>query len=76
MKIEKLLINQNDTIFNAMKRMNLTGYVCLIVVDKFKKLKGTITDGDIRRQLLKDNDLRKKIFSIYNSKPVFKKKKN
>ena len=32
----KLLINQNDTIFNAMKRMNLTGYVCLIVVDKFK----------------------------------------
>ncbi len=75
MKIEKLLINQNDTIFNAMKRMNLTGYVCLIVVDKFKKLKGTITDGDIRRQLLKDNNLRKKIFSIYNSKPVFKKKK-
>ena len=75
MKVEKLLINQNDTIFNTMKRMNITGYVCLIVVDKFKKLKGTITDGDIRRQLLKDNDLRKKIFSIYNPKPVFKKKK-
>ena len=55
MKIEKLLINQNDTIFNTMKRMNITGYVCLIVVDKFKKLKGTITDGDIRRAIDKSN---------------------
>ena len=75
MSIKKILINQDDIIFNAMKKMNTTGHVCLLVIDKSKKLKGTITDGDIRRNLLKDNNLRKKISSILNKKYFFLKKK-
>ena len=67
MSIKKILINQDDTILNAMKKMNKTGHVNLLVIDKFKKLKGTITDGDIRRNLLKDKNL-KKLNSIYNKK--------
>ena len=74
MNIKKILINQNDIISNAMKKMNMTGHVCLVVIDKSKKLKGTITDGDIRRNLLKDNNLKKKISSIYNKKPIYLKK--
>ena len=74
MSIKKILINQDDTILNAMKKMNKTGYVNLLVIDKFKKLKGTITDGDIRRNLLKDNNLKKKLNSIYNKKYFYLKK--
>jgi len=74
MSIKNILINQDDTIFNAMKKMNRTGHICLLVIDKFKKLKGTITDGDIRRNLLKDNNLKKKISSIYNKKYFILKK--
>lgn len=75
MNIKTILINQNDTIINAMKKMNLTGHVCLIVVDQLKKFKGTITDGDIRRHLLKKNNLEIKINRIYNKKSVVYKKK-
>jgi len=74
MSIKKIQINQDDIIFNAMKKMNTTGHVCLLVIDKSKKLKGTITDGDIRRNLLKDNNLKKKISSILNKKYFFLKK--
>ena len=74
MSIKKILINQDDTILNAMKKMNKTGHVNLLVIDKFKKLKGTITDGDIRRNLLKDNNLKKKLNSIYNKKYFYLKK--
>ena len=59
MNINKILITQSDTIFNAMKKMNMTGHICLLVIDKSKKLKGTISDGDIRRNLLKENNLKK-----------------
>lgn len=74
MSIKKILINQDDTILNAMKKMNKTGHVNLLVIDKFKKLKGTITDGDIRRNLLKDKNLKKKLNSIYNKKYFYLKK--
>ena len=75
MNINKILISQSDTIFNAMKKMNMTGHICLLVIDKSKKLKGTISDGDIRRNLLKENNLKKKIDTIFNKKYFFLKKK-
>jgi len=71
MNIKKMLIKNNDTIFDAMKKMNTTGRVCLIVIDRFKRFKGIVTDGDIRRNLLKDNNLKKGINFIYNKKPLF-----
>ena len=74
MNIKKILINQNDIISNAMKKMNMTGHVCLVVIDQFKKLKGTITDGDIRRNLLKDNNLKKKLILYITKDQYFLKK--
>lgn len=71
---KKILINQNETIFSAMKLMNATGQICLIVIDNLNKFKGVITDGDIRRSLLKQNDLKKKIIQITNKKPLYHKK--
>ena len=75
MNINKILISQSDTIFNAMKKMNMTGHICLLVIDKSKKLKGIISDGDIRRNLLKENNLKKKVYTIFNKKYFFLKKK-
>jgi dTDP-glucose pyrophosphorylase/CBS domain-containing protein len=53
------VINYQDTILHAIKRLNeLTidsKFPLLIVVDSEKKLIGTITDGDIRRYLIKSN---------------------
>ena len=68
-----MLIKNNDTIFNAMKKMNMTGHICLLVIDKSKKLKGIISDGDIRRNLLKENNLKKGLYN-FNKKYFFKKK--
>ena len=51
--INKILLKKNNSIFDAVKSLNKTNYqVCLIVDDK-KKLLGTITDGDIRRSIIK-----------------------
>jgi|TARA_B100001094_G_scaffold333139_1_gene408940 dTDP-glucose pyrophosphorylase len=47
------LIKSTDTLKNAMKKLEKSKYKCLIIVDKNEKLIGTITDGDIRRALLK-----------------------
>ena len=75
MNINKILISQSDTIFNAMKKMNMTGHICLLVIDKSKKLKGTISDGDIRRNLLKENNLKKRLIQFLIKNIFFKKTK-
>ena len=54
----------------------MTGHICLLVIDKSKKLKGIISDGDIRRNLLKENNLKKKVYTIFNKKYFFKKNKS
>jgi nucleotide sugar dehydrogenase len=41
-----------------------------LVVDKNNKLLGIVTDGDIRRAIVKGADLNVKIKEIYNSSPV------
>ena len=75
MNINKILISQSDTIFNAMKKMNMTGHICLLVIDKSKKLKGTISDGDIRRNLLKENNLKKRLIQFLIKNIFLKKQK-
>ena len=53
-------IKNNLTIFNALEKLDSAEYKCLIVLDDDKAV-GTITDGDIRRSLIKgcslDSDL-------------------
>ncbi len=68
--LKDFFIPENCTIREAMKRMGKTGKKVLFVVDSKRKLLGTLTDGDIRRWVLKVNDLRKTIKNAYNSKPI------
>ena len=71
MHINKILLKKNASIFDAVKSLNKTSYqVCLIVDDK-KKLLGTITDGDIRRSIIKKINFNNSVIKIMNKKPVF-----
>lgn len=74
--MKNINILTNITIKQAMKKLSNTSQKCLIVVNKENKLLGTITDGDLRRALLKGNKLTNFISSIYNKKPIYVNHKN
>ena len=56
-----------------MKKINENGENSLLVIDK-KKLIGALSDGDIRRAILKNFNLKDKIEKYYRRKPykIFK----
>ena len=74
---ENLIITPDKTIRDALVKINLNHQKCLTVIDKKKKLKGIISDGNIRRGLLKGLKLDDHIKSIYSKKNIiFFYKKN
>lgn len=55
MTFKKHLINHNSTVKEALAKLDqLAADAILFVVDKDQKLVGSLTDGDVRRGLLKD----------------------
>lgn len=70
MNLEKFLINKDVTIESALERIDENGYGVVYVVDE-KQLVGVLTDGDIRRYLLKDQNLKKAISAMMNTSYVF-----
>ena len=73
--LEYYLINENDNLKIALDYLNKNPDKCLVVQDNKGRLLGTITDGDIRRSILKGLDFQSKIGKIYNKKPFFIKYK-
>ena len=69
-QIQKISVKNNSTILDCLKKINETGYGSLLVVQNKLKLIGIITDGDIRRALLKKISLSSNIKNIYNSSPL------
>ena len=67
----ELLIKFDFCVKNALKKLNKTGLKCLVVVDKNKKFLGTLSDGDIRKAILKGYKLNDCIDKIYNKKPFY-----
>ncbi len=51
--LEKLIITNNLSIKEALKKVELSGQRC-VYVEKNKKLIGSLTDGDIRKLIIKD----------------------
>ena len=70
-KISQMVVNPDETVINVLKKLNETGERCLIVINKNKKFLGTITDGDIRKSILKKEGYLKNIKKIYNKKAAF-----
>lgn len=69
--IKEILVNRGITINHALKQMDETGEKILFVVDDKKRLLGAVTDGDIRRWILKGKSLNKEILKVMNKKPVY-----
>ena len=67
----KMVINEDSKILNSLSVLNEVDNKCLIVVDKKKKVRGTLTDGDIRRAILKNVNFNSSIKKIYNRKFKF-----
>jgi dTDP-glucose pyrophosphorylase len=69
--MKNIKINKSTSILNALKKMNIVGTKCLVVVDKNKTFLGTLTDGDLRRLILRNKNLNLKINNSYNQKSIF-----
>ena len=72
---KKILISKKTTIKNALKSLSLSGKGCLLVMQG-QILNGTLTDGDLRRSILKGAALNQNIENIYNKKPLILKQGN
>lgn len=70
------IVRENISISQSMKKLSETGQKCLIVIDKKKKLIGTLTDGDIRRNIILGYELSDSIIKIYNKSPIYFFKNN
>ena len=70
-KVSQMFIYPDETVINVLKKLNETGERCLIVINKNKKFLGTITDGDIRKSILKKEGYLSSIKKIYNKRAAF-----
>lgn len=68
-KIGKLCIEPKASVNSALKQMDASAEKILFVVNKENKLLGTITDGDIRRWILKGRTLNAAISLVMNPSP-------
>lgn len=67
--LHNILVKQDMTIRDCIKRLDETGKQILVVVDDVNKLLGVITDGDIRRWILKNGILDEKCSKIMTESP-------
>lgn len=74
--MKDLTVSPTITIKQAMKKLDHTAEKCLLVVDEELKLLGTLTDGDLRRSILKGKKFSENIESCFNSEPTTLQKQN
>lgn len=63
-EFKKILIDQSATVKDALKQLDLNTKKILFVVDKDLRLIGSLTDGDIRRWILKEGSLEEKVDQV------------
>lgn len=73
---DSILVSEGASIKEVLKKLSKTGYRTILVTDGKGKLLGTITDGDIRRHILKGESLDGSIEDVYNKKPIMVKEKD
>ena len=61
----------NSTIKSAIQILNKYGVKTLVVLNKKKKLIGTLSDGNIRKSILKGFKLENPINNVFNKNPIF-----
>jgi dTDP-glucose pyrophosphorylase len=77
MNLQNILIYKDKTILEALDKLNKILYLSevsrliLFVVDENDKVIGSLTDGDIRRSLVKNADINQKVSVVCNPDFVF-----
>ncbi len=69
--MKNITIHPSATIREAMEAMDRTSEKILLVVNKVQVLIGALSDGDIRRYILRGGDLSGTIKDAYQSEPIF-----
>ena len=69
--MNEILIKETTTIYKALEALQSSGEKCLIVVGKNNIFLGTLTDGDIRRAILKKKSTKESIKQIYSKKSFY-----
>ena len=70
MNIKEICLDESASIIEAMKIIDKSVQKIALVVDANGKLLGTITDGDIRRGLIKNIATTDSVTKIMNRSPV------
>ncbi|EOS23264.1 hypothetical protein C806_02769 [Lachnospiraceae bacterium 3-1] len=68
-ELGRFLITQKAVVVEAMQKIDLNAKGILFVIDENERLEGVVTDGDIRRWLIKTGDLQGKVGNIMNKNP-------
>ena len=67
--VKPFLVPETNTVRQAMEQLEKTEEKIVFVVDAASRLVGSLTDGDIRRWILSDGDLKAQVIKICNHKP-------
>lgn len=70
MQIDQLLISEDITVLEAMNQLEKTGRQILIAAPELR-IKGVVTDGDIRRHIIHGGSLEDKISKVINYNPKY-----
>jgi dTDP-glucose pyrophosphorylase/tetrahydromethanopterin S-methyltransferase subunit G len=71
--VKAFLLPQTHTIRQAMEQLEKTEEKIVFVVDEESRLVGSLTDGDIRRWILSDGDLKAEVLRVCNRSPYVAK---
>ncbi len=68
-KFKNYIVSENITIRKALQLIEINEEKCLFAIDSKEILKGSLTDGDIRRAILKKASFNSKIKKYLNKNP-------
>lgn len=77
--LDNIRINENQTIVNALKKLNTirdVSRLILFVENKQNQVIGSLTDGDIRRSLAQEANLNKEVGEICNKDYIYEEHTN
>ena len=69
-RCQKILIKPDLPMMAALKQMDISALQILIIVDEDERILGIVTDGDMRRAIIKGIDLNTPVQSIMTKNPV------
>jgi dTDP-glucose pyrophosphorylase len=69
--MKDLTIKPDESVKDALGKLSVTGEKCLMVIDKDNKLLGTLSDGDIRKAILKGANVNTGIEQVFNQNPSY-----